>query len=240
DRSSLNNPANPPMSPITSGREVRRTLSLSSLTACSPAWMDTPASAYVTVRLRPVEAFQVWCSDSARSLTCVTVLPFVRRGPGAVGANGTADPLVVQPAGDQLGAGGEVDAVEARPLDRRRGDAYVHLQRTGLAQHPDDRPLGVAAHDRVVHDHDPLAPHALPQRVELEPDAQLADRLRGLDEGTPDVAVLDQPGPVRAAGLLGVADRGGRAGLGYRDHQVGLDRVLGGQPPADRHPGLVH
>ena len=53
----------------------------------------------------------------------------------------------------------------------------MHLQRAGLAQHPDQRALGVAAHDRVV-DHDqPLAPDDLPQRVQLEPDAELADGL---------------------------------------------------------------
>ena len=78
------------------------------------------------------------------------------------------------------------------------------------------------------------------QRVELEPDAELADGLAGLDEGAPDVGVLDQALPVGDAGLLGVADRGGRAGLGRGDDQVGLDRVLARQPAAHLDPGLVH
>ena len=66
------------------------------------------------------------------------------------------------------------------------------------------------------------------QRVELEPDAELADGLRRLDERAPDVGVLDQALAVGDAGLLRVADRGRRAGLGHRDDQVGLDRVLAG------------
>ena len=40
------------MSPITSGRIVRCTCFLSCATACSPAWIETPASEYVTVRGR--------------------------------------------------------------------------------------------------------------------------------------------------------------------------------------------
>src|SRR5256714_2051755 len=157
----------------------------------------------------------------------------------AVRPDRAADAVGVQPVGDQLGPGGEVDAVEARPLDRRRGDADVHLQGTRLAQHPDDGPLRVAPDDRVVDDHDPLAAHVVPQRVQLQPDAELADGLRGLDEGAPHVGVADQAGAVRDAGLLGVPDGGRRAGLRYRDHQVGLDRMLTGEAPADVHPGRV-
>ena len=132
---------------------------------------------------------------------------------------------------------GEVDAVEARPLHRRRGDAHVHLERAGLAQHPHQRALGVAAHDRVVDDDQPLAADDVAQRVELEPDAELADRLRRLDERASDVGVLDQPEAVRDAGRLGVADRGRRAGLGHRDDQVGLDRMLAGPAGGRPRPG---
>ena len=83
----------------------------------------------------------------------------------------------------------------------------MDLRRAGLAQHPDQRALGVAPDDRVV-DHDqPLAGDHVAQRVELEPDAELTDGLAGLDERAADVGVLDQPLAVRDAGLLGVADR---------------------------------
>src|SRR3712207_7177831 len=42
----------------------------------------------------------------------------------------------VEAVGDELGAGGEVDAVEAGPLHRGGRDPDVHLQRPGLPQHP--------------------------------------------------------------------------------------------------------
>ena len=84
----------------------------------------------------------------------------------------------------------------------------MHLGRAGLAQHPDQGPLGVAADDRVVDDDQPLAADDVAQRVELEPDAELADGLARLDEGAADVGVLDQALAVGDAGLLGVADRG--------------------------------
>ena len=109
-----------------------------------------------------------------------------------VGVDRGADAVDVEAVGDQLGAAGEVDAVEARPLHRRRGDPHVHLDRAGLAQHPDQRALGVAAHDRVVDDDQPLAADDVAQRVELQPDAQLPDRLARLDERAADVGVLDQ------------------------------------------------
>ena len=116
----------------------------------------------------------------------------------------------------------------------------MHLGRAGLAQHPDQGALGVAAHDRVVDDDQPLAADDVAQRVELEPDAELADGLAGLDEGAADVGVLDQALAVGDAGLLRVADRGRGARLGRRDDQVGLDRVLARQPAAHLDPGLVH
>src|SRR3954451_5204386 len=83
-----NRPEKPPRSPMTSGRVVFLTFDLSNSTARSPAWIDTPASAYVTVRLRPprpAPAVHGWRSapsaplDPAllRSDTCVTVLPLV-------------------------------------------------------------------------------------------------------------------------------------------------------------------
>ena len=107
----------------------------------------------------------------------------------------------------------------------------------GLAQHGHDGALRVAADDRVVDHDDPLARDDVPERVQLQPDAALPDRLARLDEGPADVGVLDQALPVRDAAGLGVADRGRRAGLRHRDDQVGLGRVLRGQPPADLDPG---
>jgi hypothetical protein len=68
-----------------------------------------------------------------------------------------ADLLDVEVVGEQLGAVAGVDAVEARPPHRRRGDAQVDLGGTRLPQHADQLVLGGAPHDRVVHHHQPLA-----------------------------------------------------------------------------------
>src|SRR5215467_568197 len=102
----------------------------------------------------------------------------------------------------------------------------MYFYRTSFTQHAHDRTLSVAADDRIVDDDEPLTADVVAQRVELEPDAQLPDRLGRLDEGPPDVGVLDQAGAVGNAGFGGVADRRRRARLGNRDDQVGLDRVF--------------
>src|SRR6476661_4148926 len=52
-----------------------------------------------------------------------------------VGADAGPDLLDAEAGGDELGTGGEVDAVEARPAHRRGGDAHVDLRRARLAQH---------------------------------------------------------------------------------------------------------
>ena len=79
----------------------------------------------------------------------------------------------------------------------------------------------------------------MPQRVELQPDAELADGLRGLDERTADVGVLHQAGAEGDAGGLGVTDGRRGAGLRGRYHQVGLDRGLLRELAAHLHAGEV-
>ena len=76
--------------------------------------------------------------------------------------------------------------------------------------------------------------HHLGQRVELHPQAVVAQLLAGLDERARDVAVLDQPVVLRDAGCAREALRRGVAGVGDRDHEVGLDRRLAGEDLA--HP----
>ena len=105
----------------------------------------------------------------------------------------------------------------------------MDLGGAGLAQHPHQGPLGVAAHDGVVDDDESLALDDLAQGVELEADAELAQGLGGLDEGAPHVGVLHQALPVGDAGGLGVADGGRGARLRRGDDEVGLHRVLAGQ-----------
>src|SRR5919204_1339217 len=94
--------------------------------------------------------------------------------------------------GDQLVAVSEVDSVIALRDDRRRGDADVNLGRAGLEEHRDDLPRRVAPDDRVVDDNHALAVD-FGKRIELQLYALLTKALVRLDEGPPDVAVLDQP-----------------------------------------------
>src|SRR3954447_6061909 len=136
-----------------------------------------------------------------------------------VGAQRGADLLDRHAVGDELGPGREVDTEEAGPLHGRGRDPDVDLGGAGLAQHAHQRALGVAAHDRVVDDDQALALDDFLQRVQLQPDAELADRLGRLDERTSDVRVLDQARAERDAGGLRVADGGRGAGLRSRYHQ---------------------
>ena len=130
------------------------------------------------------------------------------RGRQRVAAQLARDLVDVAPVRDHLLARGHVDAVVAGVLDRRRGDAQVDLARAGVAQHLDDLARRVAAHDRVVDDDQPLAGDDLRQRVELQPQAVLAQLLPRLDERARDVAVLDEAVVLRqAAGAREAARR---------------------------------
>ena len=68
----------------------------------------------------------------------------------------------------------------------------MDLTCSGLAHHSHECTLGVASNDRVIDHDNALAGKNFAQRIELETDAKLADGLRRLDEGAPDVGVLDQ------------------------------------------------
>ena len=131
--------------------------------------------------------------------------------------------LLLGPAvGDHLLRRRHVDAVVAGVPDRGSRDPHVDLGRAHAAQHLDDLPGGVAAHDRVVHHHEPLPLDHLAERVELHAQAVLAELLAGLDEGPGHVAVLDQPVVARDARRLRVAGRRGVARVGHGDHHVGV------------------
>ena len=157
-----------------------------------------------------------------------------------VGADVLADLLDALLCGDQLLARRHVDAHVAGVGDRRAGDPHVDLGRAGVAQHLHEWARGGAAHDRVVDHHDPLAEEVVAERVELHRHAGIAQLLRRLDEGPPDVAVLDQALGVGDPGFLGVPDRVGGARVGHRHDEVGLDRRLAGQLAAESLAGRVH
>src|SRR6478609_1142656 len=173
------------------------------------------------------------------------VLPGEARGAQLVGglvrrADRGPDLLDLEAGRDELGPRREVDAVEARPLHGRRADAHVHLGRAGLAEHADLRSLGVAAHDRVVDDDEALAADRVLERVELEPDAELAQGLRRLDEGAADIRVLDEALAERDPRLLRVAHGRRHARLRHTDDEVGVDGVLAREDASHLDAGLVH
>ena len=122
-----------------------------------------------------------------------------------------------------------VDAEVARVRDRRARDPEVDLGRAGLADQPHEGAGGGAPDQRVVDHHDPFAGEVLGQRVELHGDATITHLLRRLDEGPPDVAVLDQPVVEREPAAAGEADgrRDRRVGDGHDD--VGVGRPLVGE-----------
>src|SRR5918995_999001 len=130
-----------------------------------------------------------------------------------------------------------VDAVVAGALDRGRRDPEVDLGRAGLEQQLDQLAAGVATYDGVVHDDHPVALDHARQRVELEPDAELAHAVGRLDESPPDVAVLYETLCVRDAAPLRVADRRHHPRVGDGDDHVGLGRRLLRQDLAHPMPG---
>ena len=89
------------------------------------------------------------------------------------------------------------------------------------------------------HHHHAFALEHLAHGVELDLDAEVADVLLRLDEGAADVVVADQGEVQRDAGLLGVADGGGHAGVGDRGHQVGVHVALAGELAAQLLAVLV-
>ena len=73
----------------------------------------------------------------------------------------------------------------------------------------------------------------------LEPDAEGADVLGRLDEGAAHIMVADDAVFERNAAALRIAERGGRATIGHRHHDVGLDRGFVGKVLAHALAGRV-
>ncbi len=85
----------------------------------------------------------------------------------------------------------------------------------------------------------PACPEHVALGVELHLDPEVADGVARLDEGAADVVVADQPHLERHAGFFGEAERRRHAGVGHRDHDVGLDRLLARELPAELLAHLV-
>ena len=109
----------------------------------------------------------------------------------------------------------------------------------GGAHHLHDLAAGRAAHDRIVDQHHALAREDALDRVELHLHAEVADRLRRLDEGAADVVIADQPEAQRDLRFFRIADRRAHARVGNRHDDVGGDAGLARQRAAEIGAHLV-
>ena len=156
-----------------------------------------------------------------------------------VGADVLANLFERMRRGDELAAARRVDAVETRRHRRRTADAQMHFLRAGRAHHLHDLAAGRPAHDRIVDQHDALPGEDALDRVELHLDAEVANRLRRLDERAADVVIADQAEAQRQLRLFRIADRGAHARVGNRHDDVGGDAGLARQQPPEVGAHLV-
>ena len=158
----------------------------------------------------------------------------------AVRADQLGHLLHVVTGGEELGAFRRVDAVEAGMGRRRGGDAHMHLRRPGGAHHFDDFAAGGAAHDAVIDQHNALAfQHRLVGRM-LQLDAEMADRVRRLDEGAADIVVADDAKLERNATLGRKPHRRWHPGIRHRHDHIRRHRAFAGQLRADPLARVIH
>src|SRR5690606_11454794 len=94
--------------------------------------------------------------------------------------------------------------------------------------------------DRVVDEYHLPTLQRLGDGIEFEADPPVTHQLAGLDEGATDIAILDETVGIGDA-AAGAESLGGRdPRLRYRDHDVGLHRVLVGEDLPHPATGGVH
>src|SRR5438045_8558065 len=121
----------------------------------------------------------------------------------------------------------------------RAGDPTVHVARARMTDHRGALGRGRGAHDRIVDKDHALAFEVGTVGVVLEAHAQMADLVGRLDKGAPDIMVADDPELERQSRFRGIAERRRDARIGYRHHDIGLDRSFARQLAADALPRLV-
>ena len=127
------------------------------------------------------------------------------------------DLLHIAARGHQQLLVGDVGAEVAGIFERRCRHHEVYLGGTGVPQQLDDAGRGGAAHDGVIHQHDPLALDGAGHDVQLDADAVLALLLAALDKGAADVLIFNKADAVGNAALLRVAEGGVEAGVRHTD-----------------------
>ncbi len=97
--------------------------------------------------------------------------------------------------GNQLTGRRHINTIDIGITHRGRCGGEVHLSGTRIPRHLHNFLAGSAPDDGVVHQHHILAPELQINRVQLLAHGFLAHFLAGHDEGTADIAVLDEPLP---------------------------------------------
>ena len=80
----------------------------------------------------------------------------------------------------------------------------------------------------------------MPDRVQFQLDAEVADGLGGFNKGPTHVVVPDQRVAERNPGLGRIPQRRGDAGVGHRHHDIGVDGMFAGQQPAQFFARFLH
>ena len=115
----------------------------------------------------------------------------------------------------------------------------MHLSSPCLPQQSDYLGSGGAANNTIINQYHPLTGQNLRQGVKLQLNAEVPDALVGLNEGTPDITVLNQSFTQRYPGPDGITDASRGSRIGNAHHQVGIYRVLLSQTGPHRLARLV-
>ena len=102
----------------------------------------------------------------------------------------------------------------------------MHLFGAGVANHFDDLTARGAAYDRVVDDHDAFALKKALDRVQLQADAEMSNRLGRFDECAADIVASDQAEFEGEPSGFGVPQRRRDAAVRHGDDEVGIDRLV--------------
>ena len=96
----------------------------------------------------------------------------------------------------------------------------MHLSRARLAHHFNNLAAGGAAHDGIIHQHHALALQHGAIGAVLQLHAQIADLIRGFNEGAPDIMIADDAKLKRDAGFHRIAHRRRHAGIRHWNNQI--------------------
>src|ERR1700749_1163008 len=128
--------------------------------------------------------------------------------------------------GDEIGRVRRIHAIEAGMRRRRTGNAEMDFGGAGIAYHLHDFFRSRAAYNGVIHKNDTLAREQCAIGIVLFADAEIADAVRRLDEGTADIMVADDTQIERQLRLFRKTDGGGEGGIRHRHDHVGRGRRL--------------